>query len=247
MLNLIKEILIFLRHKLLRNYKFSKLYSDEFNTNGVELLKEKINTDSAAKIRDFIDSTIHNTDANIWRDKLLSDERIYGAEEIFPEIKTLLPINEMKEIGQSYLGRDLPYFFILAARLQFKEGNEGSGGGWHRDSPFTPQFKFIVYLSNVSERNGPFEYILKTHTSISKLKAKFNLKKMRFTDDEISKQGKNIKTMVGDEGSILIADTKGLHRGKPIETGKRYACTVYFFENKSSYNNFSKMLQIPHV
>ena len=49
--------------------------------------------------------------------------------------------------------------------------------------------------------------------------------------------------MTGQKGSILIADTKGLHRGAPIENGERYACTVYFFNKKKNMKSFSNLLQ----
>ena len=247
MVGFLKELVIILRYGLKRRLSGVKLYSDEFYRNGIELLAVKINKNSTAKLREFIDSTLANEKANVWRDDLGSDERIYGAERLFPEIATLLPVHEMRKKGESYLGCDLPHYFVLAARLQYREGNTGSGGGWHRDSPFTPQFKFITYLSNVGEDNGPFEYIPRTHSSMHKFKSKFSLSKMRFSVDEVSGQREETRIIVADEGSILIADTKGLHRGNPIKKGRRYACTVYFFENKQSYDNFSRLLQSPDV
>ena len=76
-----------------------------------------------------------------------------------------------------------------------------------------------------------------------KFKSKFSLSKMRFSVDEVSGQREETRIIVADEGSILIADTKGLHRGNPIKKGRRYACTVYFFENKQSYDSFSRLIQ----
>jgi hypothetical protein len=243
MFGVIKEIVIVLRYGLRRMLSGVKQYSDEFYRDGFELLGVKIKKNSTAKLRDFIESTLADAKANVWRDDLCSDERIYGAERLFPEIETLLPIDEMRKQGESYLGCHLPHYFVLAARLQYREGNVGSGGGWHRDSPFTPQFKFIAYLSNVGEENGPFEYVPRTHSSIHKFKSKFSLGKMRFSAEEVKGQWEETSIVVADEGSILIADTKGLHRGRPIRKGKRYACTVYFFENKRGYDNFSSLLQ----
>jgi hypothetical protein len=243
MLGILKELVIVLRYGLKRNLMGVALYSAEFYRDGIELLGVKIGKDSTEKLRGFIESCLTDGKANVWRDDLCSDERIYGAEHLFPQIATLLPIDEMRKQGESYLCCDLPYYFVLAARLQYREGNVGSGGGWHRDSPFTPQFKFLTYLSDVGEENGPFEYIPRTHTSIDKLKSKFGLGKMRFSAEEVKEQWEDTTIVVADEGSILIADTKGLHRGKPIQKGKRYSCTVYFFENKRSYESFSSLFQ----
>jgi hypothetical protein len=244
MLDLLKEVVIMLRYSLIRKLRFSWLFSEEFYRKGVELLPKKIDRTSIIKLRAFIDSAIKNKATNLWSDELGSDVRIYGAEAIFPEIEMLLPIDEMRKQGENYLSQKLPYHFVLAAKLQHRVGNLGSGGGWHRDSPFTPQFKFIVYLSDVDRQNGPFEYIPHTHTSLDKLRSEFNLGKMRFTEEEVNKQwgGKSIE-VTGGEGSILIADTKGLHRGSPIQNGERYACTVYFFNKKKTMQSFSNLLQ----
>lgn len=244
MLGLVKEVLIILRYSLIRKLRSSGLFSEEFYRNGVELLPNKIDRTSTTKLRAFIDSAIKKKAVNLWSDELGSDVRIYGAEDIFPEIEMLLPIDEMRKKGENYLSQKLPYHFVLAAKLQHRVGNLGSGGGWHRDSPFTPQFKFIVYLSDVDRQNGPFEYIPQTHTSLDKFKSEFNLDKMRFTEEEVNKQwgGKSI-VVTGGEGSILIADTKGLHRGCPIQNGERYACTVYFFDKEKTMQSFSHLLQ----
>ncbi len=244
MLGLVKEILIILRYSLMRKLKSKWLFSEEFYRNGVELLPKKIDRISTTKLRTFIDTAIEDKGTNLWTDDLGSDVRIYGAEGIFPEIEMLLPIDEMRKKGESYLSQKLPYHFVLAAKLQHKVGNLGSGGGWHRDSPFTPQFKFIAYLSDVSFQNGPFEYIPKSHTSLNKLNSKFNLDKMRYTAEEVNKQwGDKSTVVIGGEGSILIADTKGLHRGSPIQNGERYACTVYFFSKEKNMQSFSNFLQ----
>jgi hypothetical protein len=209
----------------------------------VELLSYKIDKSSTTKLRDFIDSSLKNNTPNVWTDDLGSDQRIYGAEVLCPEIEILLPIDEMRRKGEAYLGQKLPHYFVLAAKLQYRDGNIGSGGGWHRDSPFTPQFKFIAYLSDVDCKNGPFEYIPQTHTSLDKFKSKFKLSKMRYTEEEVKEQWNESILVTGEEGSILIVDTRGLHRGSPIQRGERYACTVYFFEKKKNYDSFSALYQ----
>mgnify|MGYP003976150363 CR=1 FL=1 len=243
MLSFIKEVFIMFRYGLMRRINAEKRGNNEFYRNGVELLTDKIDKNSTTKLRDFIDSSLKNNTTNVWTDELGSDQRIYGAEVLLPEMEMLLPIDEMRKKGESYLTQKLPYYFVLAAKLQHRDGNIGSGGGWHRDSPFTPQFKFIAYLSDVGYQNGPFEYIPQTHTSLSKFKAKFDLSKMRFTEEEVKEQWNKSILVTADEGSILIADTKGLHRGSPIQSGERYACTVYFFDNKKNYDSFSNLYQ----
>ena len=82
-------------------------------------------------------------------------------------------------------------YFTLAGHLKFESNNLGSGGGWHRDSPFTNQIKTIVYLTDVSSNNGPFEYLVGSHkrSFYAKLKNRWaiELNRMRFTNQEIDK------------------------------------------------------------
>ena len=57
--------------------------------------------------------------------------------------------------------------FTMAAKINFKHGNLGSGGNWHRDS-VNPSLKSMVYLVDVDQKNGAFE-IITNQTRFSKL------------------------------------------------------------------------------
>jgi len=244
MKNYIKELIIIFRYNLLRRLFTNKeQLKSEFYRKGFALHSEKLDAKSTGKLRTFIDSAINDSNVNVWRDSFDSDKRIYGVEKLLPEVENLLPVNEMRKKGESYLSCKLPYYFVLAAKLDYKQGNIGSGGGWHRDSPFTPQFKFITYLSDVKKENGPFEYIPYTHLSANKFRSKFKLSKMRYTDSEVLNEWGKGSLVCAGEGSTLIADTRGVHRGHPIRCGTRYACTVYFFSSKESYDSFSNFFQ----
>ena len=240
----IKEFIIIFRYALLRRFFTNKIQlNSEFYRKGFALHSEKVDEKSTEKLRAFIDSAIDDDNVNVWRDSFDSDKRIYGVEKLLPEVEKLLPINEMRKKGEDYLSCKLPYFFVLAAKLDYKHGNIGSGGGWHRDSPFTPQFKFITYLSDVDETNGPFEYIPYSHLSVNKFHSKFKLSKMRYTDCEVENEWGKGSTVCANKGSTLVADTRGVHRGLPIKDGTRYACTVYFFNSKENYDSFSNLFQ----
>lgn len=137
-----------------------------------------------------------------------------------------------------YRTEDLKYFQMLG-HIVYKEGNLGSGSGWHRDSPFSHQFKFILYLNDVNEGNGPFQYILGTHKEDEIYRytkvLEADLGKYRFSEsdvDVIMRKMTNLKiaNIIGNAGTLLIADVKGLHRGKPLEYGERWATTRYYFD-----------------
>ncbi|EPC04107.1 hypothetical protein L861_02010 [Litchfieldella anticariensis FP35 = DSM 16096] len=192
-----------------------------------------LGNDECKIIREAIDdhignNTHHNT--RVWQDEVCSDSRIYGFEAVYPDVLKLVDYKRFVELGEKYLGKKIDSFFILAARLDYKEGNIGSGGGWHRDSPFRHQFKSIVYLNDVDVVNGPFEYLIGSHLSSHKLSnfGLSSLRKMRFDEDEL-KGFSDRKLFSGKEGDAILVDTRGIHRGNPIASGTRYALTFYFW------------------
>lgn len=171
-----------------------------------------------------------------------SDRRIYKVDNytsIF-EIDKLnsLAYNLYKKF--SFLASDNK--FTLLGHITNSENNLGSGGGWHRDSPFVHQFKSIMYLTDVGTNNGPFQYIPGSHkfSSILSYSRSLNcpLSQYRFKEDEISIilencKNFNIVDFTGEKGTVLFVDTRGLHRGKPIIDGNRIAITRYFLDRKN--------------
>lgn len=136
--------------------------------------------------------------------------------------------------------------FMLLNRITGGPDNLGSGSGWHRDSPFSHQFKTILYLNDVVD-NGPFQFIEGTHrynsvSSVGKaLKKPLNAR--RFTEVEINTliEGGHLPKptrFTAPAGSLIIADTRGLHRGSPLLDGIRYALTRYHFSRKSQAFEF---------
>jgi len=118
--------------------------------------------------------------------------------------------------------------------MDFKEGNAGSGGGWHLDSPHSLQFKAIMYLSDCSAENGPFQLIPGSHDRglLLSLLAKGKRKpgQYRFTDAEVAAMEGVVNqphTFTGPQGTLILADVTALHRGSPIRAGSRHALTLY--------------------
>ena len=170
------------------------------------------------------------------------DNRIYGIDRFDKSFY----IDKVNEIGDAVFNKfsfkNSSDHFTLFGNIISGEKNLGSGSGWHRDSPFRHQFKTIIYLSDVEEENGPFEYIEKSHTYSNVLKTGKHLKKklndFRFSNDEINKainassQLKSIK-FTAPKGTLLFVDVRGLHRGAPLQKGERFAITRYYMSSNS--------------
>lgn len=204
---------------------------------GYAVIENYLSTEECQKLRDEIDRLIASKNVNVWRDEQDSDNRIYFSEKLSAIFSDFFNRPDLTGAMKSYTGYNSYDGLLLAARLTAKVGNLGSGGGWHRDSPVTHQFKAIVYLDDVDETNGPFQYIPKSNSKTSVLKA--YLKKIfkpgqyRFSDDEVEQyckeSGSSVVSLTGRKGTLLLADTKGIHRGMPIEEGNRYTLFCYYW------------------
>lgn len=158
----------------------------------------------------------------VWRDDVGSDTRILGFEHIIPEFMDQFDVERRIEAVDAYTGRSTKSWFLMANRVLPKEKNLGSGGGLHRDSPFSHQIKCIWYLSDVTTENGPFQYIPDTHFNIMSTRDAYPLGQSRF--DTVQH---DLVEATAKAGSLLICDTKCIHGGKPIEKSARYAVTLY--------------------
>ncbi|SOE21818.1 Phytanoyl-CoA dioxygenase (PhyH) [Spirosomataceae bacterium TFI 002] len=170
-----------------------------------------------------------------------SDYRIYGVDVLNRKFR----IESVEKINKSFFN----YFhtfpkrksFILLGKILYSASGKGSGTGWHRDSPFSHQFKTILYISDVNESNGPFQYVkssgnFKSIRQVSKFLKK-GINEDRFTNEDIDTLIENRvidepQTFCGKAGTLILVDTRGLHRGKPLEEGVRYALTCYNYNRK---------------
>ncbi len=200
--------------------------------------------------RQEIDRIISQYHEQIWKDEAESDHRIFGADRVSAFIKNYYEDSQLIPVLQTYEGRRVQDGFTLGARLEAAAGNIGSGGGWHRDHPNVKQSKSIVYLTDVSLENGPFQYIQSSHTSKNvyqdSFKYKYDQFQNRFTEDEvqriIDKEPERLKTFTASAGTVILTDTRGIHRGKPIEKGVRYALTNYLWMHSNIPKHIAKSL-----
>jgi Phytanoyl-CoA dioxygenase (PhyH) len=238
--------------KLLASEIIFKLNYPFLISNQKEIL-EKIKMEGYAQIDNFLsrsecEKLIGHVDEILIKKKEFvsiesdgSDLRIYGVDRLTNNFNIKKQIDLVSSLHKLFYFPKKKDSFTLLGKIMFKEGNKGSGTGWHRDSPFSHQFKTILYLSDVTEKNGPFQYLPKSHKFNNLVKISGYLKKPlnddRFTEVEIDslvKQGiiDEPITFCANQGTLILVDTRGLHRGKPLLSHCRYALTSYNYSNK---------------
>ena len=244
-INLIKIILVeiyyIIKKKTYKFRAFSKKDESifqELQEKGIYICKEFLSKDEVDRLIREASSTKKKYKKNIIFESKGADQRIYGIDLINKEFN-LDKFTHLEHIPWRFYGTKAIEKFILYGEIFAAEENLGSGNGWHKDSAFRPQIKFLIYLTDVGIENGPFEYIEGTHTLKSTLKLcqKSSISKTRYDDKEIGILVKERKInasrkILGSAGDLIIVNTRGLHRGAPLIKGDRKAITAYIFDGK---------------
>jgi hypothetical protein len=182
-----------------------------------------------------------------------ADHRMFGVESASPLLEKFHADPFARKFGEVLCGLELYNFATLAGHIHATPSNRGSGEGWHRDAHGF-QFKAILYLSDTSPQNGPFEYLIGSHkalaagidTALGDLPA---YPDTRYTDTQIERLNRKEnrrRSFPASAGTLLLVFTSGIHRGQPLLSGERYALTNYYFHraaiNEGQIEKFAPLM-----
>lgn len=204
----------------------------ELRNNGFTVIENFLGPKECSNHITNIESLIRENQFS-WADQKKSDVRIFGYENFTEEGNQIF--DSLDKDYLSYISPFQPNTTLMANRTKYTPDNQGSGGGWHRDSLNRRQLKFMIYLTDVTKDNGAFEYLAGSHALHSKLFTNhFLYNKVRYTEKEIEEYTNKWKkhTLCGNQGTCMVFDSSGLHRGSPLLSGTRYAITKYIFDNE---------------
>ncbi len=122
------------------------------------------------------------------------------------------------DIAYQYFRRK-PQLNYCSVWLDFPTGDaEKETQLWHRDPDDPFLLKIFIYLNDVNMNNGPFTFAPGSHTMpFGKWERQVNLSN-RYIEFNA----------VGEKGTIIIADTNGLHKGLLPEQGHRILLTINY-------------------
>jgi len=204
---------------------------------GVHVVEGFLAPASCGLLREEIDYLFARYKAYVRTDPLEADMRLFGADRVSLMVAAFFNDPTLRRIIERHEGAPSDGV-AMVSRLTYRPGNRGSGQGWHRDSTVRRQTKAIIYLSDVGPDDGPFEYI--TGSALPENIAGDNAL-MGVSSDDWRLGGEQVNKVVsgredaervsvlGGAGTLVLADTSGIHRGAPSEGGVRYACTTYLW------------------
>ena len=217
--------------------KNNKLIYKQLKKSGFVVIQDFIDNDKCQELIGSFNDKVKLD--KVWIDDHASDFRLFGIDRVDHNYQGLFKTEMLTSIYKKYIDRFINHHFIMVNKVCFKDFNEGSGGGWHRDVINRRQLKFILYLNDVNEDNGCFQYIESSHFIKEKWKINrlldMKMNEVRYEVDKIdfllNKGYQSIK-LTGKAGTLIIVDTSGIHRGSPIRNGERYAATQYMSDKK---------------
>jgi len=149
------------------------------------------------------------------------------------QIQSLLTDKSLINVAQSYLGC-LPRIDVIAMwwHTNFsKESNDIAATAWHYDMDRIKWLKFFFYLTDVGSDNGAHCFVKGTHKTGAiprNLLRKGDY--VRFTDEEVEAvyPKEDIIEYQAPRGTLVIEDTRGLHKGKAVIADPRLIFQIQF-------------------
>jgi hypothetical protein len=149
-----------------------------------------------------------------------------------PELFSFGLNDRLLKIVESYLGLPVAYDGVFCF-LSIANGEEYGARAWHRDREDRRMIKICIYLNDVDENGGPFEFLKPEFNDRVCESIKYPYKSV-FLDEMEKMSSDNLASdrvsCVGKAGTVIIADTGHFyHRGKPpIQTNRTAVFLSYF-------------------
>ena len=124
-------------------------------------------------------------------------------------------------VARSYLGCEpvITQALLFWSKALFKEPDSLASQLYHFDMNRLNFMKALIYVTDVGEERGPHCYVRGSHRN----KPDALWRDGRISDAEIQRHypSEDILEITGGRGTLILADTRGFHRGKRLEQGER--------------------------
>ncbi|MEO7426621.1 MAG: phytanoyl-CoA dioxygenase family protein [Fibrobacteria bacterium] len=155
--------------------------------------------------------------------------RIHNVQKINEKVAAFHTDPNFSLLGSLYFGKPV---INLNTISQYNEPTESGCRGYHIDSHLN-QFKSFIYLNDVTEENGPHDYLIGSNsislTNMRRACISLKTQDTSVSDEEAINTGYSHRTFPGSKGTVLLVDTRGIHQGANLRKGHRLALTGYYY------------------
>ena len=148
------------------------------------------------------------------------------------DVQSLFADMSLVTVAQDYLGaRPVIDVTSMWWHTAFSDKPDSEAAQYYHFDMDRPKWlKFFIYLTDVQSTNGPHTFVAGSHKS-GRIPSNL-LKKgyARLTDEEVMHHfdKDNIIEFTAPRGTIIAEDTRGLHKGRHVESGDRLMLQVQF-------------------
>ncbi|MGE5691683.1 MAG: phytanoyl-CoA dioxygenase family protein [Pseudomonadota bacterium] len=150
----------------------------------------------------------------------------------------------MLDLANTYLGlwSKLEYVDLWYTKPADAEAERRASQRWHRDYNDRHLLKAFIYLSDVDEEAGPFEYVPRSAPGgeLGDLWPWRPLGQNYPPQEELAERiaGRTVETFTGPKGTMIFCNTSGFHRGG-FATGKPRALATFTYSSPASLRSLS--------
>lgn len=165
--------------------------------------------------------------------------RIFHADRIHPDVEAFRNDPFVMEVASRIF--EVPFYSILAIYQHNNDAMDGATTrGYHIDG-FAKELKAFLYLEDVVEESGPFTFVPGSHRDRWLRIRKEVFRNVGDAPTSISPEdypeGEEREVqLTGPAGSLIIADTRGVHRGAPQKGRSRSVLVNYLYDHTFEYN-----------
>lgn len=148
------------------------------------------------------------------------------------EVQDLLADPSLLSLVQKYLGCE-PKADVLSMwwHTAFQDHPDSMAAQYfHFDMDRFKWLKVFIYLTDVGPENGPHAFVRGSHRTGAIPRHILDRGYVRLTDEEVAAnyQAEDMKTFTAPRGSIIVEDTRGLHKGVHVRDGARLILQLQF-------------------
>jgi len=149
-----------------------------------------------------------------------------------PDVQRLLADLSFATLAQDYLGCR-PLIDVITMWWSTDLGDQPDSAAaqyFHFDMDRPKWLKFFVYLTDVAAASGPHGFVRGSQRTGAIPRSILDKGYVRLTDEEVKAAfGEDaIETMIAPRGTIIVEDTRGLHKGNPVSSGDRLMLQIQY-------------------